>query len=432
MRRQVLLAILPLVPLLPLTACLDGTEPFPRPANAVDVNVDFCFTDMPSWFAVKNEGQGWHVISRTTRQRHVIAVTPKVVIAYGRTFIGSVVFSQAKVMYVTADELASATCGALIGSKTLYANVVGNETSTNVFASIGAGSGRTDPCPNGQCNFGTPTQVRITGVVDGTVDMLAYRFSQSSARTEYVLRHAINAPHLALIDPIDFGSAEAGFAIRLPLEVSGGLNAIVSSRFLSGAGTALDLGFTNVAGGFGDYFALLPGMLQPADLHRVSVLTPEGTGVTTYAAPGQALQVTTGPALPPPAVSIVQEDSVLRMRAAWTAQAEYPRYATATFSQADENGITNRTVSVVVTRAWLGADPAQWELEIPPMPFFNPVAQLQPGAATDWYVEAWSDVPPSLFFGDKGATAGAVVRCATAFSTQAVPLNGCRSPLQLR
>jgi hypothetical protein len=421
---------LPFLLALTVSACLGVTEPFPRPTDAVDVTVDFCSGERPSWFVVKNEGQGWHVITRSPgRQRFVLPVTPRVTLAYGFTYLDRPVFSLAKVLFVTAEELEAATCGALVGQKTLYANVAGSESEA-VFAAIAGGTGRTDPCVP-SCVFGTQTQVRMTGVADGAVDLLAYRFSRASNRMEYILRHGIDAPHQSLLDPIDFSSSEAGFAVRLPLQVSGGINATVQSRLISTGGTSLELGATTVAGGSGDYFALLPWMLQSTDLHRVFVTAPEGMSVVKYVGPGQAIQIDPGPALITPTISIVQEDSVLRLRATWPVQTEYPRYAAATFSQSAED-LSLRVVSVIVTRAYLGGDVGEWTIEIPSMPFLNSAAYLKPGVLTNWRVEAWGDVPPGLFFGDNGASAGTVVKCASAFSSQSMLSNSCASPLLLR
>ena len=116
---------------LALVACsLDVVEPtLVRPADASDLDVVFCWDDQPNWFAIKNEGQPWYVVSRIAQQRYPLAVSPKVAIAYGRSFVGSAVASDVTVLYVTAAELAQAHCAPLIGSTILYANVAGTRPS---------------------------------------------------------------------------------------------------------------------------------------------------------------------------------------------------------------------------------------------------------------------------------------------------------------
>lgn len=410
---------------LALVACsLDVTEPRQlRPANATDLDVVFCFDDQPNWFAIKNEGQEWYVVSRSAQQRYPIAVSPNVAIAYGRSFVGSAVSSDVTVLYVTAAELEQASCAPLIGSNILYANVAGTGLTDRVFAAISSGFGGTDP------SFvnGSPTQVRIEGVADGPGDMLAYHLAQSGGRPKYILRHAVEAPNRSLLAPLDFSSAEAAFTDRFPITVDGGVGGDVLATFLSGLGTVRDLGKTSLENGSGIYIGLPQTVLAPGDLHRQTVAAADGRQTSVYTAALGPLNVALGPMLATPALTTTSVDTatVLRMRATLSQQSEYPSFASATFYQGT---FFNRSFTVVVSAGYLGGGSGPWEIEVPVLPFLVAEAQLQSGAETHWQVEAWNSTT-ALFFGHGGAADGSVVRCAMATSLDALRDRGCRSPL---
>jgi len=410
---------------LALVACsLDVTEPtLVRPVNATDLDVVFCFDDQPNWFAIRNEGQPWYVVSRIAQQRYPLAVSPKVAIAFGRSFLGSFVSSDITVLYVTAAELAQARCAPLIGSNILYANVAGTGLSDRVFAAISSGFGGTDP----SFRTGTPTQVRIDGVAPGPGDMLAYLLAQSGGRPKYILRHAVDAPHLSLLAPLDFSSADAMFTDRFPITVDGGVAADVFATFLSGFGTVRELGRTPVLSGSGTYIGLPQTVLAPGDLHRQTVAALDGRQASVYTAALGPLNVALGPMLATPTLTTTSVDTatVLRMRATLAEQTEYPTFASATFYQGT---FLNRSITVVVSAGYRGGAPGPWEIEVPVLPFLVADAQLQPGAETHWQVEGWSTTT-GLFFGHGGAADGSVVRCAMATSLNSLKERGCRSPL---
>ena len=394
----------------------------PRPVNATDVNVVFCPGDQPTWFAIQNEGQPWYVVSRIPRQGYSLAVSQKVVVAYGRTILGANLSSAVKVLFVTAEELAKASCGATIGDKTVYANISGLASNDLVFATISGGFGRTDPF---YVAGGSATQVRIEGVAEGPGDMLAYLLAQTGDRPKYLLRHGVDAPNRSLLAPLDFTSAEAAYTVRFPMTVAGGANANVVATFVSTRGTVRELGMTTVANGSGIYMALPQTLLATGDLHRQAATATDGRYTSVYSASLGQLDLTLGPVLPTPTVTSVGSVPALRMRATLPGQAEYPAFASATFYQ---GALFNRSMTVVVSAGYLGGSPSQWELEVPSLPFLLAEAQLQGGVETQWHVEAWNS-SAGLFFGHGGATDGSVVRCAIATSLSTLTPRGCRSPL---
>ncbi|MGH7678545.1 MAG: hypothetical protein ACRENU_08780 [Gemmatimonadaceae bacterium] len=406
-----------------LAACsLDVTTPgLVRPPNALDVNVDFCAGDLPNWFAVRNEGQPWVVVSRATQQRHSIPVSPRVTIAYGRTtaVAGSIV-SSIKVLFVTAQEIEQATCGALIGSKTLYANISGSMHDDVVIAALAGAFGSTSS------GSGGARQLFIPGVASGPGDLLVY-VATTGDRPKYILRHSIDEPNGTLLDAMDFSSSEATYTVRPPLAINGGVTVQAWTTFVSALGTEWELGAASAPGGVGSYLSLPQHRIGADDMHKTTIVAEDGRRASVYVTVPNALAMSLGPVLSAPTITSVSTNPVLRLRATIPSQAAYPSLASVTFLQGSS---LTRSVGVVVSAAYLGGAPTPWEIEVPELTFLGSTLLLNPNEATQWYAETWMS-PAGLFFGHNGRTDGSRVRCASAASQPSLLSRACRSPLLL-
>ena len=397
--------------------CSDPAAPkVSRPANAVDVVLNFCFLP-PTWLAVKNDGYEWTAVPTAGfATQYQVPVTPKVTIAFGFASEFEPGYSEVHVFNITAQELADMTCGPPLGLNQMTASVAGVGADDGVSGSLGPGFGYLLP--------GEVTMNFIT-VPSGLQDLVAQHRSPSYAPPDkYIVRHDVTVSNFGTLATLDFSSAEAVAPVPVVMAAPGASD--WASTYITNRGavaTLMYFGFTQDSA----TVPLIPAsVLAPGDGFSVSANSATRY-VTRYFASPVPQTIALGPALSTPTITTVASTPSLLMRAELPSQAEYPSLAVATFGQGAD--YPQKTISVVMTSGYLGGTPATWALEIPDLTkVITKDLLLSSGVTTSWTVEAW-DARMPLFFNRFGANDGETVRCATASSASA--LSDCHSPITL-
>jgi hypothetical protein len=139
------------------------------------------------------------------------------------------------------------------------------------------------------------------------------------------------------------------------------------------------------------YAGLPDSLLQPGDLHYITIAASPATGPTSrvaillrHATSFDVDTVTFGPALNQPNVTSITTSPYLRMRAQLASQATYNGAVQAHYRQ------SANSVRVTVTAGYSGSLPANWVLDIPDLTSagYDPTWGLKSGTSLSWQVVA--------------------------------------------
>jgi hypothetical protein len=139
------------------------------------------------------------------------------------------------------------------------------------------------------------------------------------------------------------------------------------------------------------YAGLPDSLLQPGDLHYITIAASPATGPTSrvaillrHATSFDVDTVTFGPALNQPNVTSITTSPYLRMRAQLASQATYNGAAQVRYTQ------SANSVRVTMTAGYSGSLPANWVLDVPDLTSagYDPTWGLKSGLSMSWQVFA--------------------------------------------
>src|SRR4051812_24095402 len=104
-------------------SCSDTTSP-----ATLELQLDFCASDAPTFFAVKNEGSDWKSVTANAAATYTFAATQKVAIAYvrqtGTSYTTTVIFAG----NIELLPLKGVACEESVGTRSLTGSLAGLAT----------------------------------------------------------------------------------------------------------------------------------------------------------------------------------------------------------------------------------------------------------------------------------------------------------------
>lgn len=365
----------------------------PAQGGSGDVAISFAACDpgaVPIWFAAQNGSGAWTRINPTNNTYSFTAgatngvawVTPA-----DSGFLTNVFYGTRAEL--TAIALGSQCTGAVEtgGSKHLTGSFNGADPRGTVTVALGGAIA--------EAVVTQGTNFSIDHVPVGRRDLVAVvafpNTNGTLAFSRMIFRRGVN--YTTSIPTLEFvGGADAFAPTFQAIQVTNGLpdQVAATASFLSANGGTGEY-LTAPAGPFGNvgYVGVPDAMLQPGDLHQVSVFAAAASGtayriVLLMRHSAGADAVTLGPALSQPTVSTLGTSPTLRLRSQLPFQTEYSAAANAEFDQGANS------VSVTMTAAYAGGTQAAWTLDIPDLASagYNTTWGLKSGSTLDWQVIA--------------------------------------------
>ncbi|HTJ22969.1 MAG TPA: hypothetical protein VL383_11275, partial [Gemmatimonadaceae bacterium] len=364
------------------------------PGGSGNVAISFATCDpseVPVWFAVQSGTGAWTRVTPGANNTFTFAagasggvawVTPSETghvtnVIYGsRADITSLALGN-PCAGVHASTGTKGLTGTAVHIATPSATVVLGGASTDFAAQPGATLNYAlDHVPAGPRDLIGAATVVNTGGVKGVPRLILRR----------------NVSYTGTIPQLDFGGPEAFIPPMRPIFVNGlnGDQSAVDAAFITVNGSTASYlsGPGGPAGGVA-YPSVPDSLLQPGDLHAVTVFA--GTGTTTsfrlaviFRHSAVPDTVTFGPALNQPTVTSLGTSPYLRLRAQVASQSEYNGGANAQFTQ------NANAVDVTVTAGYAGGVPATWTVDIPDLTSagYDPAWGTKSGSPVDWQVVA--------------------------------------------
>jgi hypothetical protein len=376
-----------------LVGCV--TEPQP-------VTITFCPQQVVGGrIAVRNDGShsgfsdAWTYVDAADGRTFSFTTQPRLTIAFTET--DSPLRSDLRVFQLTADELPKLDClPSTTGDTRTYTGTITGLT-TGRAAQVGLG---TAAATRGNGSF------TLQNSALGASDLIALMRTGPTVE-KFIVRRRLDLQSGAVLDPIDFTSAEAG-APRF------------SSAAIGGAGTAGVVGPYRVVTRGTAIVVPVPvsnGVLSlaslPANLQTDSDFYVIGASASTFGAVSEGRSVSVrfstpadrllalGPVLRTPAMAFTATAAPSSIRLTLPVQAEYAGRADMTVNQFSDGIFIS--VTMTMTAAYRGSAP-EWNFVTPdPAAISERATRLDPAAATSWYAYAASGDFSSLFLGTSQA-----------------------------
>ncbi|WP_373067722.1 beta strand repeat-containing protein [Gemmatimonas sp.] len=394
-----------------------------------NVNWTFCDASVyPLWFAVQNgTGGAWTRVTSTGTTNRVFSFSAGSIggVAYAQTN-GNGTGTSVTVQYLSLAETtagASNECVANRATKSLSGTVAGLATAGQ-SANVGIGGG------SATVSFPS-TAYTITGVDDGTTDVLAYRggFNLTTFTLNPpdrgVLRRNVNYAPNSTVPVIDFLGAES-FAIanaQYTVGNAGADNVVVTSGFVTANGTAGGFGIGALNGtGTGPFavYGVPSANTQSGDFHQVIAFAVSGASAT---APTRAViqfnrnlvnrTITLGPLMTQPSVTSLGSSSYVRFSATGAWQSEYADNVSISYQQQSTN---SNNWTVTTSRSYAGSGASTWTMALP---HFSSVADFSTSWALSSASTTWSSTATGFLssFTGTSVTEDASLRFGTRTNT---------------
>jgi len=382
-----------------LAACSDSTPPN---RAVVDMLLDFCSDETPSFFAYQNEGGSWTRVNPDASGTFSFRATEKVALAIVHQVSSS---ASTEFIYATTDELApqnGVACVEQAGTKNLSGSVAGVPAGSSAMISMaGAFDYLTAPT----------TAYALNGLPTGPLDLIAQRETSVGGVVpdRIIVRRVVNLVSGATIPVLDFGAAEAVTVATNTMTVSGlsqnDFNTIRQDFHTITTRNHSLLPATEFIGSTPTIYGVPASRLQNGDLHELNVSAQASGGSSYrgltqyYLTPGNHTG-TLGSALNSPTITSAQGAPYVRFRVQLASQAEYGTLATAYYAQ--QTSTAERVVVVSVTAGYASGatPPTTWDFAIPDLSSvsgFPTSAMLQTGAEVGWWVEAYGGTAGAFF-----------------------------------
>lgn len=392
----------------------------PSPGTPIGIELDFCANDTPIWFAFQDGTDPYQVVTPSPSGTFNFTASSRLVVAYVRQRGNGF---RTDILFTTNGELApmsDVTCLEQGGAQSVSGTVAGHSgtqvghvslSSSSVF--VGAGQ----------------STWTLSQLVARPLDLVASRVDitgtdRHSNRT--IIRRAQNPATASALPVLDF--AGEGFSpAPHTVNVGGALpdeTAVVDNTFFSQLGTLHTLTFLdNVIDGPVVVEAVPVTERTTPEYHRLSVISRSSTGgtrtVERYFGTPDFQNITFGPPLTDPSVTLAATTPSVRLRTVLLGQIDYSTVVNMAYSQ--QSSTQSIDVSMLVTASYIGGTPETWNL---PMPELSALAgwrdewELKPGSIA-WRVSAYFG-RPQLIFGGPPIAAGETVLSASRSSSLTV------------
>lgn len=375
-----------------------------EPQKPIDLELDFCASDVPVWFVYQNEDM--------TSARRVFEDGEGTFrfTATNRVIIGMVWENgsdrRTEFIYATNEELAglsSVGCLEEFGGKVVNGTVTGvgsNQVAvvSLSFASVTRQSGN--------------TSYSLTNLPDRPVDLIASRQSTtatSQTADRVVVRRTQNFTNNGTVPPIDFVN---GSDVIQPAIANANVSGILSGEFaylqsnlFSQLETSHAMSYAESLSNGTVAFAALPqASLAAGDYHDLFLLSINATTGSVrgaenfFRAPGtQTLAL--GPVLSDPTITDISANAgPVILRTQLGAQLSYDDAVVVRYEQ--QVDLSSITVAQFITSEYARGTPSVWVLELPNLrgaPGWVDDWELRTGAPISWTVTAFGGRAELLF-----------------------------------
>ena len=350
--------------LISVASCADDPVAPPAPATSVRL----CWAG--DWLAIRNEGRAWTRVARQPDGSATFLATDRLAIARAGLASPS---PWLRVEYVTAAQLVARQRDCGVGRMPPTGRVAGVVTGLPDQAHVEVMYGGRS---HATASSYAPTFTLYA--LDGANDLLALRWPDMSASADRaILRRAQSYADGASVT-LDFGSAEA-FPLATHTVRWTGPSAHVQVNFLTGQDVLYGRGAGNrnflhsEVVGTGEASiaremivrSLPADRLAPGDMHQLMLSSGSRSLLLFYHVPAERALVL-GPPAAAPTFTTLATSPRLRFRADVPAQPEYGGSVHLHYAPTIQPGMTVRpSLSLLMTREYLGATPATWRLEVP-------------------------------------------------------------------
>lgn len=403
-----------------LVACGDGTGP--RPGELVDVMLDFCSTETPVYFALRNEGANWTRVTPDAQGTFAFQAAERFTLAVvhqtGTTHYTEFVFATPQ----DVEPLSGVSCIESEGAKTLHGTVSGVPSGSAAMVSMADAFSYV---------LAPSSSFTLSELPNGPVDLVAHREAVGTSDVvpdRVIVRRSQDRTHNSTIPVLDFAASEAQ-NVAPHTFVSTGLRAGDGNHFLLTFNTATTRGHTlstlmRFTGGAQSLYGVPGSLTQAGDHHTLEIFADGGSTyrgeVHFYRVPGNRT-VALGADLNTPVLTTVSQSPHRRLRTQLQSQQEYGALVSVSHQQSQQQG--QREMVLTATSAWFNGTPATWDLTIPDitgLAGFPSGAMLQGGVATDWFVEAHGGTGGAAAFFGMPADGTVLHYAGRGFATPAV------------
>jgi hypothetical protein len=357
------------------------------------LTMTFCSTNVPAFFAYKNEGSPWQTAA-ATGSAFTFDATDRLAVA--TVFLSATQSSkQVNVSYGVRSEFASFQGRDCSGTKSVTGSVAGLSSAQQARIALGPLSA--SPAPTSSApNFS------FSSLPDRVIDLIGVAGIGSSGfftPDKVIVRRNLNPAGGAVLPTLDFAAAEA-FAPQSGVLTIGTIGATdsktVAVTFWTANNAYGQLQFANFSAGTLTYYGVPQAQQVAGEVHEIYVdqfvqQSQVGRSLVSYfAAPGDRTE-SVGPFVNTPLVTTIATTPYLRLRGRLDAQTEYGSAARILFYQ-EPAANDSRGVYLQVSALYLGGAPTTWDISVPDLsgltgftPAWMPVA----GAPTLWQVIAF-------------------------------------------
>jgi hypothetical protein len=393
--------------LLCVTACsLDtaSNAPEPRPADAVDVTMQFCETP-PLTFAYKNEGFDWVVRQVFVGQREFTFPARErvtVVTGFGAATL-DFAFSDVVVRNLTADEADSFRCRLTPFGVSEMTGIVKTESAQDLTV-IQFGDAT---------DFTAGTQAYVMSRLGpGTLDLVAVnRLFDTAAPPRVIVRNGITVAHSGSFEMLDFSGPEALPMSSVNVHHDGGTFGVGFVQFETSRKSRVPLSTFGFASDTLRLPVIPASFIKSGDLHRFDIQSGD-RGLTYWQPIPADTSITFGPSLGALTVDTILSTPLLLPRVRFASQSAYPAMAEVQFLQSSASA--SRAIEVITSAAYLGGTPVEWELSLPDLRGIIPEHWiLRSGGTNTSTLVTVRDARPALYLGIDTPAAGETMRYAS-------------------
>lgn len=358
----------------------------------------FCSDRIPTWFAYRNEGFGWQQLG-ATGNTFTFNATERVSVAF---VFASSSSSDFNIYHVQRAELAHFNERDCSGSRSYTGLVSGLSTGQSALVVMGSTSDLPDA---------SSPSYALDDLANRPLDLVATRGVVTAGTfpspDRIVLRRGIDLVSGSVIPELNFTAAES----FPPHAASASVGNVVANSLITVQHTLLTATVTygllqySEASSTPVSLYFVPADKQVAsDVHELYVTATQsndliGQGYVDYTTTPGDRSVSLGPALATPTIDMVAAATYARPRATFQSQPEYSSVSRVVFLQS--SGLnTSRFVTTVITDAYLGGTPQQWNIIVPDFagaPGFSDNWMLARNIVTQYLTQAFGGANDLLF-----------------------------------
>ena len=316
-----------------------------------------------TWAAYKPAEGSWLELTPVAGQL-TFEATGGLTVAYGNANV-------ARVYSATAQEFGEVQCDAAWGEvKVVQGAVRDVPVDERFYVSVGPTTVSSTP-------FALFVPERPLTIVARTEKLV------TGAPSRVILRHGLNPPTGSDIGVFDFSSSDAKTFESASFTVTGdALGMFYTNTFRHASGEQTLFGGDASGGGTRQLYAIPESILDADDYHVLDVTAisqDDLRRVLYYYRRARPTSLSIGPIASSPIGLVTSSTPCSRFRVLVPSQPEYSSFAIARFL------VNSANVEVGVSRAFLGARPATWDLEIPDLALPDGSCLLNAGI-TSWGV----------------------------------------------